>query len=62
MITRDEGDAVYILLACILEQSDYSLDGTWSANTPVARRRDARARPTPMPGLDFDDEDDDEEE
>ncbi len=60
--TRDDGDAVYILLACILEQSDYALDGTWSANNPAARKRDARARPTSIPGLDFDDEDDDENE
>jgi hypothetical protein len=55
-----DGDAVYILLACILEQSDYALDGTCSANNPAARKRDARAHPSPMPGLDFDDEDDDE--
>lgn len=60
--TCEDGEAVYVLLACILEQNDCWFDGTWSANTPVARRRDARARPTPMPGLDFDDEDDDEKE
>ena len=60
--TRDDGDAVYLLLACILEQSDDILDGTWSANNPAARERDVRARTTPMPGLDFDDDDDFEDD
>ena len=60
--TCEDGEAVYVLLACILEQNDCWFDGTWSANNPVARRRDAGGRPTCMPGLEFDDEDDDEKQ
>jgi hypothetical protein len=60
--TLDDGDAVHTLLVCILNQDDFWFDGTWSANNPAARKRDVRARPAPMPGLDFDDEDDAENE
>ena len=57
-----DGLAVYDLLSCIREQENFWFDGTWSANNPAARKRDARACTTPMPGLNFDDEDDDESE
>lgn len=60
--TDCDGLAVYDLLSCIREQENFWFDGTWSANNPAARKRDARACPTPMPGLNFDDEDDDENE
>ncbi len=55
--TAEKGLAVYDLLWCILEREDFWFDGTWSANNPAARERDARASPTFTPGLDFDDED-----
>jgi hypothetical protein len=58
--TDCDGLAVYDLLSCILEQENFLFDGTWSANNPAARKRDARVRPTFMPGLEFDDEDDDD--
>ena len=51
-----DGQAVFDLVSCILEQSDYWFDGTWSANNPAAKKRQVRARPTSMPGLDFDDD------
>ncbi len=55
--TAEKGLVVYDLLWCILEREDFWFDGTWSANNPAARERDARASPTSTPGLDFDDED-----
>ena len=56
--TRDEGEAVYILITCILLQEDYWFDGTWSANNPAARERDVLDRRPSMPGLNFDTDDD----
>lgn len=53
--SRDQGEAIYILITCILDQEDLWFDGTWCPNNPAARRQEASDCSVQPPGLKFDD-------
>lgn len=55
----DDGEAVYVLLACILEQNEFWFDGTWSAANPAELDPEVNVSPNTIPDLEFDFEDDD---